>query len=92
MTAREGPPEGGGAHIPADADHHHPITARHHPNGTFNANTRRSHIGRYASGWRDGFRAGAADALRLAARLLPAETWHTLTRLADEYDLAGSDG
>lgn len=86
-----GPPEGGGDPIPEAAGHHHPITARHHPNGTFNANTRRSHIGRYAHAWRYGFGCGFRDALRLAARELPPDTWHTLEQLADRYDLAGGD-
>ncbi|MGO9155888.1 hypothetical protein [Mycobacterium sp.] len=53
---------------------------------------RRPHTGRYACGWRDGFRAGAADALRVAGRRLPVETWHTIEALADAYELAGGDG
>ncbi|HSS26058.1 MAG TPA: hypothetical protein VLL82_17050 [Mycobacterium sp.] len=40
--------------------------------------------GAYACAWRHGFAFGFRDALRLAARRLPPETWHTLDRLADE--------
>jgi hypothetical protein len=53
--------------------------------------TGRRHLGLYASGWRDGFSAGAADALRVAGRHLPVETWHTIEALADAYELAGGD-
>jgi hypothetical protein len=49
------------------------------------------HIGRYASGWRAGFMAGAADALRQAGRRLPVETWHVVEELADAYALAADD-
>jgi hypothetical protein len=41
--------------------------------------------------WREGFARGFCDALRLAARELPPETWHTLAQLADQYALAGGD-
>lgn len=44
-----------------------------------------------AHGFREDFARGFRDALRLAARRLPPETWPTLDALADEYDLAGSD-
>jgi hypothetical protein len=42
--------------------------------------------------FREGFRRGFADALRLAAREFddPA-AWLVLSRLADRYDLAGGD-
>lgn len=43
------------------------------------------HIGRYAEGYRYAFKRGAADALRVAARRLPAECWDTLEQLIDEY-------
>jgi hypothetical protein len=43
-------------------------------------------------GWKHGFAAGAADALRVAGRRLPVETWHIVEALASEYELAGSDG
>jgi hypothetical protein len=49
------------------------------------------HLGLYAAGWRDGFSAGAADALRVAGRHLPPETWHVVEALADQYDLAAGD-
>jgi hypothetical protein len=52
---------------------------------------RRNTVGLYASGWRDGFKAGAADALRVAGRHLPAETWPALEALSSEFDLAGGD-
>jgi hypothetical protein len=44
--------------------------------------------------YREGFARGARDALRVAARQLPPETWPVLDALANEYeyDLAGSDG
>ncbi len=66
----------------------------HQPSGrhTADCSVRRPHTGRYACGWRDGFRAGAADALRVAGRRLPVETWHTIEALADAYELAGGDG
>jgi hypothetical protein len=57
--------------------------------GTSHPSVRRPHIGRYACGWRDGFRAGAADALRVAGRRLPAEHWHVVEALADAYEAAG---
>jgi hypothetical protein len=48
--------------------------------------TGRRHIGLYASGWRDGFSAGAADALRLAAREIDdPHAWAMLDRPADRY-------
>jgi hypothetical protein len=51
--------------------------------------TGRRRVGLYASGWRDGFKAGAVDALRLAGRRLPVEAWNILDDLADAYELAG---
>jgi hypothetical protein len=47
------------------------------------------HLGRYTSGWRDGFKAGAVDALRLGARRLAPECWQVLDELASDYELAG---
>lgn len=44
--------------------------------------------GLYGSGWCDGFRAGAADALRQAGRRLPLEAWLVVEQLADEYAMA----
>jgi hypothetical protein len=41
--------------------------------------------------WRDGFAHGFRDALRLAARELPPDTWAALDQLAERYDLAGGD-
>ena len=38
--------------------------------------------------WREGFAHGWRDALRLAARELPPETWSMLDKLADAYKLA----
>lgn len=40
--------------------------------------------------YREGFARGFRDALRLAARRLPPETWPVLDALADEHELAGS--
>jgi hypothetical protein len=42
-------------------------------------------------GFREGFARGFRDALRLAARRLPPETWPALEALADQYDLASGD-
>lgn len=58
---------------------------------SFHASTRHCQIGRYAAGWRAGFRAGAVDALRVAGRRLPVETWHIVEALADQYELAADD-
>ncbi len=68
-------------------------TTSHQPSarGTADFTARRPHISRYASGWRDGFRAGAADALRVAGRRLPVEHWHVVEALADAYELVGDD-
>jgi hypothetical protein len=52
-------------------------------------------VGRYASGWCDGFRRGAIDALRVAAREIDdVEALGVLVRLYDRYDpdwLVGGD-
>jgi len=55
------------------------------------SNAQRRQCGQYADAWQRGFGYGFRDALRLAARELPPETWHTLEALADQYELAGSD-
>jgi hypothetical protein len=68
-----------------------PTTTTKQKPGHAHCITGRRHIGRYASGWRDGFRAGAADALRVAGRHLPPETWHAIEALADAYELAADD-
>ena len=84
------PPERGGGPTPETASHHHYHRSSdkdQHPQG--NAGPR--NIGRYATGWRHGFCAGAIDALRLAARRLPPEAWNVLDDLADAYELAVSD-
>jgi hypothetical protein len=93
-----GPPDRGGGpgSSPGTADHHHhqsftkaqPLSSDQHLQG----NAAPRHLGRYASGWREGFAYGFRDALRLAARRLGPETWHALDRLADEFELAGGDG
>jgi hypothetical protein len=88
-----GPPdERGGAPIHESARRHHPNTTRHHPSGTSHPSGYRPPIGRYAAAWRHGFGHGFRDALRIAAQELPPETWGTRYRLADRYELAGSDG
>jgi hypothetical protein len=55
----------------------------------FNPRPRR--LGLYTSGWKDGFTAGAVDALRQAGRKLPVEVWHVVEELADAYELAADD-
>ncbi len=66
-------------------------SCRFHSNGT------RRPVGRYTAGWKDGFTAGAVDALRRAGRWLPGdpdtwpEIWAALDVLADAYQLAGGD-
>jgi hypothetical protein len=66
--------------ITKTASHHQPSAAGRH-------------IGRYATAFRHGFGCGFRDALRLAARRLGPETWHTLAQLEDEYSIwwAGDD-
>ncbi|MGO9097889.1 MAG: hypothetical protein ACLP9Y_00020 [Mycobacterium sp.] len=70
-------------------------SARHHQRQSLakedqhrQSNGTRRQCGLYASGWRDGFTAGAVDALPQAGRRLPIEAWHVLEQLADEYELA----
>jgi hypothetical protein len=84
--------EGGCGLTPETASHHQhsrpaltKTSSHHHDNSPL------QYLGRYALGWRHGFRAGAADALRLAARRLPPEAWNVLDKLADAYELAASD-
>ena len=49
--------------------------------------------GRYADTFRWGFARGFRDALRLVGREVDApHMWAVLDRLADRYELAGSDG
>jgi len=52
-----------------------------------NALTRRSTS--HSGVWRNGFRTGALDALRSAARWLPPDTWSALDQLARLYEQAG---
>jgi hypothetical protein len=86
------PPERGGAPTPESAGHHHlSKTTRHDPSGISYRSGHQLAIGRYATGWRHGFTAGALDALRLAGRQLPPESWVGIEQLADRYELAGSD-
>ncbi len=47
--------------------------------------------GRHADTFRWGFACGFRDALRLAARRLPPETWSTLEALACDYELVSDD-
>ena len=91
MTPREGPPEDDAART-ASSNRPGPCVkglAKSHQR--LQATTVSRHIGRYTAGWRDGFTAGAVDALRVAGRYLPVETWHIIEQLANQYDLAGSD-
>jgi hypothetical protein len=80
--------ERGGAPGPGSADHHpqhrQSIAKEQHPQD--------KPFGRFAGAWREGFGYGFRDACRLAARRLPPEYWHVVEALADEYELAGSDG
>jgi hypothetical protein len=68
-----------------------PTTAKKQKPARVDCITSRRRVGLYASGWRDGFKAGAADALRVAGRRLPVETWNTIEALADAYELAAGD-
>jgi hypothetical protein len=90
-----GPPESkrGGDPTPGTARHHHHPhnTTRHHPSGFHDATNRRSQPACYAAAWRRVYARGFRDALRLAERRLGPEAWHTLSQLADEYDLVGAD-
>ena len=53
---------------------------------------RRNIVGRPAHLWRDGFRRGAVDALRLVGREIPdPRVWAVLDRLAERYELAAGD-
>jgi hypothetical protein len=88
MRGDLGPPGGRGAPGEFPRGHHHQrwplITKNQHP--------RFNHPGSYGCAWRQGFAFGFRDALRLAAREVddPA-VWLVLSRLADEYELAGGD-
>jgi hypothetical protein len=59
------------------------------PHSAVKPNVGPRRCGRHADTFRWGFGCGFRDALRLAARRLPPETWDALDGLADEYDLAG---
>ena len=82
------PDKRGGASTPGSADHHRQSLTR---NQHTQPNAAPQHMGRYACGWREGFKAGAIDALRLAARRLPPQAWNVLDDLADAYELAASN-
>lgn len=75
--------ERGGDPTPEAAGHHHhhqPTRHQQHPGGYLH----RSTAGRV---FRDGFRRGAQDALRLAQRQFnDPEVWWVLAQLADRYD------
>jgi len=97
VTAREGPPgkERPGAHHNAGPIRKSGPHQDHQPRPAYSRGPRQ--CGLYASGWRDGFRAGAIDALRRAGRWLPGdpdtwpEIWAALDALADAYTLVGGD-
>ncbi|HUH70029.1 MAG TPA: hypothetical protein VLZ05_14940 [Mycobacterium sp.] len=98
MTTIRGGPEDDAARA---ASRHRPgpcvegVTNLHRPRH-FNAAAGRwpagGHVetrsGAYADGWRDGFTAGAIDALRQAGRELPPETWYPLEKLSERYERA----
>lgn len=87
MTAHTGPPEERGGAPTGSARHHQRQSlAKEDQHPQFNRLGRR--CGRHADAWRWGFGCGFRDALRLAARQLPPETWDTLEALADQYELA----
>lgn len=65
-----------------------PFQKRHLPTAGYRQ--RRQERGRAAQLWREGYAAGFHDALRLAERELPPETWAVLYQLATRYDLAGT--
>jgi hypothetical protein len=68
-----------------------PATAKKQKSAQPHCIAGRPRVGRYALAWREGFTAGAIDALRLAGRRLPAEAWNVLDELADAYELAVGD-
>jgi hypothetical protein len=70
---------------------HHEPGPHHQGNSTFRATaySTRHRRGSYADTWREVYARGFRDALRLAARRLPPDTWETLDRLPDDYELAG---
>jgi hypothetical protein len=92
-----GPPgprdgEGGPSSRPADVETvTSPHTTSHQATGCCHSNGG-APLRRPADLFREGFRRGALDALRLAAREFddPA-AWLVLSRLADRYQLAGGD-
>ena len=98
MRGTRGPPE---TTRPRTASPSHPGTcvkgAHQNPHRQVKRNAPHHQVGLDASGWRDGFKAGAIDALRRAGRWLPGdpdtwpEIWAALDALADAYQLAGDD-
>jgi hypothetical protein len=87
MTAREGPPPEW--EEPRDREEAGPYQRSE----TFRQSayrTRHQQGWRYAETWRAVYARGFHDALRLAERELPPETWATLQDLAERYDLAGA--
>jgi hypothetical protein len=91
MSARTGPPEDDAARTVSPKRPGPCVKGLAKTHQRLQATTASRHIGRYTAGWRDGFTAGAADALRVAARHLPVETWHIIESLANQYELVGSD-
>jgi hypothetical protein len=69
------------------ASHHH-----HRQSLTKNQQHKPNAASRHGTAWREGFGYGFRDALRCAARRTDdPDVWAMLSRLADEYDLAGGD-
>jgi hypothetical protein len=88
--------EGGGGPSAETAHHTTNRTGHHHVTGFSYHIAPCRQWGRGADAWRDGFRRGAQDALRLAAREIDdSHAWSVLSRLAarytapDDYELAG---
>jgi hypothetical protein len=97
VTARGGPPDRRVEVVPAAKPG--PATtnltnASRHPSNqrTSDYTVPPRHICSHSRASREGFGYGFRDALRLAGRRLPPDTWATLDRLADDYELTTSDG
>jgi hypothetical protein len=81
---------------PEGTDNTTPTTSKHHQAGYPHSNRGwrqcrcNTRFHRHADAWREGFRRGAIDALRVAAREIddPA-AWAVLVQLCDRYDPDG---
>jgi hypothetical protein len=89
MSRDSGPPDEGRPSVPEPRASHHHRRQSLTRNQQVQPNGAPRHLGRYAHAWREGFSYGFRDALRLAGRRLPPESWAVIEALADEFDLAG---